>query len=129
MAYKIKTKSRKFPAEYWEKRELIEVKKKYPNRNLPFSVIVKEGVRDISGIPRKIHREGANVYYQNKLAKIRRVTKAGLWIEPYEKATDKSISYPSGRVVFIPEHQAEQKVFPITTNFPIYVNPLFVMKD
>lgn len=130
MAFKVKRgHPKQIPVEYFEQKEIEVLKHKYPHRTfLPFSEVVKLGTRRTLGIEERIHRAGGIVTYKGNLAKIREVTKKGLWIEPFSKSTDKSISSPNGKVIFVTEKNVEKKVHPLATNVPIYFSPAFQMK-
>lgn len=119
MAYKIKSKSKKIPASYWEQREMAEIRKKYKGKLPPFSVITREGTRKIEGIQPRTHKKGNYVEYKEGIAKVKKVTKRGLWLEPFNKPTEKSIAYPSGKIVFIPEKRVEKEVYPLFLNMPV----------
>lgn len=129
MTYKLKNPRKKIPTSYWEKREVTELRKKYPHRHLPPALqITRTATRRVAGIPEKIHRKGAIVQYKEKIGQIKKVTKRGLWIETFTKPTEKELAYPTGKVVFVPEKRAEKEVYPFFTRLPIYFVPPFEIR-
>jgi len=129
MTFKVKRgRPKKISVEYFQQKEIEVAKHKYPHRHfLPFSEVANLGVRGSLGIEERIHRAGGVVEYKGRLAKIRRVTKKGLWLEPFTNPTDKNISSPSGKVIFVKEAKVEKKVHPLGTNVPFYFSPAFQM--
>lgn len=81
------------------------------------------------GIPRRTHTKGEVVMYKEGIAKVHKVTSRGLWLETWKKPTDKSLAEPTGKIVFVPEKEAEHKVYPYAINLPIYFNPPMVWMD
>jgi len=125
MVFKIKRgRPKKISAEYFQQKEIETLRKKYPHQTfLPFSDIVNLGQRRTFGIEERIHRTGAVIKYKDGLAKIKRVTKRGVWIEPFTKPTTRNIASPSGRVIFVSEKEVEKKFHPIGTRMPFFFNP------
>jgi len=122
MSYKIK-RTKKIPKEYWAKRELERTRKKYKGKRIPFWVASKVATKKFMGEEEQVHRKNAIVYYKEGIAKVKKVEKRGLWIEPFVKSTDKSIGYPSGKEIFVKEKEVEQHIYPITTKIPTYLSP------
>jgi hypothetical protein len=129
MTYKIK-RTKKLPASYWEKRELENLKRKYRKRGIPpFIAIAREETRRLSGIQGIIHKKGAVVQYNEGIAKVKKVSKKGLTLEPYTNPnTNKGIASPSGKEVFVPEKKVESKVYPFYTRIPINISPPLMME-
>jgi hypothetical protein len=127
MAYKISKKSSKIPASYWKEQEILRLRKKYKGKLPPITEISRVGTRRTLGIQEKVHKKGSIVEYKEGMARVKKVTKRGLWIEPFTKP-DKEIAYPSGKVIFIPEKRVEREIYPFFTNLPIYFEPFFMMK-
>jgi hypothetical protein len=114
MAYKIK-KSK--PRDYSEE-EILRLKKKYPHEILPFSETLRVGLRKVSDVPQRVHKKGAMVQYKERLAKVHKVTKKGLWIETFKKEDD-GFMESTGKIIFIPENRVEHEVYPMTTRLPV----------
>lgn len=114
MAYKIK-KSK--PRDYSEE-EILRLKKKYPNKVLPFTETLRVGLRKVSGVPQRVHKVGAMVQYKERLAKVHKVTKKGLWIETFQKEDD-GFMKSTGKIVFVPENRVEHEIYPMTTRLPV----------
>jgi len=128
MAYKIK-RTKTIPKGYWEKREMANLRKKYKGKLPPFLEITRAGTRKISNIQKKVHKKNALVYYKENLAKVKKVTKKGLWIEPLIKPSNKNLAYPSGKIIFIPEAKVEHQIYPVFLNLPIWTQPALVIKN
>lgn len=115
MAYKIKqSKARDYSQEEFE-----VLKKKYPHKILPPFQAVKIGMRKVWGVQQRIHKKGSMVVYDDRLAKIHKVTKKGLWLETFKKTNDDDFLESTGKIVFIPEKRVEHEVYPISTRFPV----------
>lgn len=123
MAYKIKRT--RFPRGYWREEELKHFREKYKGKHIPFKEITKEGTKYMAGTEEQVHKKGNVVYYKEGIVKVRKVTKRGLWVEPFKKPTEKSIGYPSGKLIFIPEKEVEKHIYPLTTKIPVYLSPPF----
>jgi hypothetical protein len=130
MTYQISHKRQKeIPASYFADKETERLRKKYHGKIPPFLEITREGMRRTSGVIERVHKKGAIVEYKDGIAQVKKVTKRGLWIEPYRKPRDNSIAYPSGKVIFISEKRVEKgEVYPFFVNFPVYANPTFVIE-
>lgn len=130
MAYKLKHKSKKIPVEYWQKQEMERLKKKYPHRRLPpFLEIMRLTDRGVAGVEKRVHRKGHMVQYKEGIAEVKKVTKRGLWIEPWKKPSDKDLASPTGKIIFIPEKRVEHEIYPITTTLPVYISPPMQMDN
>jgi len=115
MAYKIKkAKKRNYSQEEFER-----LKRKYPHRILPPFQAVKIGMRKVWGVQQRIHKKGNMVVYDDRLAKIHKVTNKGLWIETFKKTDDDDFLESTGKVIFIPEARVEHEIYPISTRLPV----------
>lgn len=120
MAYHI-SKSKKVPDNYYTSYEVGELRKKYKGKLPPVTEISRVGTRNILQVEKIIHREGHVVQYKDKLAVVRKSEKRGLWLEPFKKDRD-DISYPSGKLIFVPQKKVEHQVYPVSfPNLPIGV--------
>ena len=111
MTYKIKKKSQKIPEGYFEKKELERFRKKYKGKFPPFFEITRIATRRTARISPKVHKKGAMVEYRDGIARVKKVTKKGLYLQPYETEKDKILS-PKGKIVFIPEKRVDREVYP-----------------
>jgi hypothetical protein len=114
MAYKVK----KSKARDYSQEELEMFRKKY-HRNPNFFEATRVGMRKVSGVQYRIHKKGAMVTYDGRLAKIHKVTKKGLWIETFRQTDNDDFLESTGKIIFIPEKRVEHEVYPISTRFPV----------
>lgn len=130
MIYQISHKRQKpIPTSYFADKETERLRIKNKGKLPPFLDITREGMRRTSGAIERVHKKGAIVEYKEGIAQVKKVTKKGLWIEPYHKPSGKSIAYPSGKVIFISEKRVERgEVYPFFINFPVYAEPPFVIE-
>ena len=131
MKYKTKTTKHKpihhrIPKDYWFAHEVQELKEKYPKRIPPLLKVSRTATRNVLGIPQRVHKKGAVVQYKGSVARVLKVEKRGIWLEPFKKPTENSIAYPSGKKVFVTEKEIEAgKVYSFGTNIPFYFSPPF----
>lgn len=118
MTYKIKH-SKKLPKGYWEERELREFRKKN-KKKLPFTEVTREGSRTALKVPSRVHVKGRMVQYKEGLAQVKKVSRKGIWIEVWNKPTDKSIASPSGKIIFVPEKRVEHEIYPVGSKVPCF---------
>jgi hypothetical protein len=111
MTYKIK-QAREIPKGYFKQKEIENLRKK---KNVSFIDIERETMREATGMQKIIHRQGAIVEYKGDIAKVKKVTKKGLWLQPFKS---NGIITPSGRAVFVSEENIEKgKVYPYAVEF------------
>ena len=110
MTFKVK-RSKKLPASYWEERELKTLREKYKHKFPPFPVITRAGTRHIAKIDKSIHRKGNVVDYKNKVVRINKVSRKGIWVTPLKKSN--GIAEPTKKSIFIPEKKVRKEVYPI----------------
>ena len=128
MTYKLKHPRKKLTPEYWEKREVSGLRKKYHGKLPPVLQITRTAIRRVTDVPERIHTKGKFVQYKDKLGRIKKVTRQGVWIEIFTKPNDKSITFPTKKVVFVSEKKLEKgEVYPFFTRLPSYVSPPFVI--
>jgi hypothetical protein len=110
MSYKI-SKSKK-NLNYYSDLEIEELRKKYKGHT-PFFESERVGTRMILKMPERVRRKNQVVSYKENLAVVRKVTRNGIYIEEFK--TDKSgLSYPSGKIKFISNENAEHNLYPTT---------------
>lgn len=112
MTYKIK---RKTPNE----REL-KVFREETKGKPTFKELAREGTRVVAQVPRKTHTKGEIVQYKEGLAKIKRVTPKGVYIQEL-KDTDKSDPFPElqKKEIFISDKEIQEGI--------IYPNYIFAL--
>jgi hypothetical protein len=110
MAYKISKKSKEVPSKYYTDLEIRELREKYRGKP-PISEIMRVGTRNTLQVEKIIHKKGSVVTYNNRLAVVRKISKRGIWIEPFKKDRT-GIATPSGKLIFIPQFRVEHEIYP-----------------
>jgi RNase P/RNase MRP subunit p29 len=125
MTYKIRKKSKEIPVEYWREQEIARLRKKNKGKAPPFLEVMRTTTRGMAGIQERVHKKNALVQYNERMARVKKVSKKGIWIEPFTEPTDKSLATPTGKIIFIPEKRVEKEVYPFGTSLPVYISPPF----
>jgi hypothetical protein len=119
MAYKIKN-FKKIPKNYFEERELANVRKKYKGKVPPFRVLAREGTREAFAIQESVHTKGEFVQYRGELGRVEKVEKTGIWLNLFKKDNKGIINNARTERVFVKEKDVEAgKVYPYYSKLPM----------
>lgn len=109
MAYKVKHKHQRISKDYWEKRELETFRQK---KKKSFGDFAREGTRKTFNIFKTVHKKGQLIEYKERIGKVKKVSRKGIYVELLSKPTDKSLA-GKPEMVFISQKEIEKgKVYP-----------------
>jgi len=101
MAYKVKKKKKPSPI-YFREKEL----RKYKGKKIPFPVLARAGTRKVAGIHKKIYKKGAIIEHEGKIARVKRITKRGIYINYFTKPN--GLPKLSKKEIFISSKKIEE---------------------
>ena len=117
MAYKIKHKHQRVTQKYFLEHEI--------KPRMAFKEITKVGTRRTFHISESVHKKGQLVEYKDRIGKVKKVSRRGIYVELLSKPTDESLA-GKPEMVFITQKEIEKgKVYPAyLTSMP----PFFAYK-
>lgn len=111
MTYETNLKKAKERNDYYNQKEIIELRKKYP-KGIPFTEVIKEGEREALHEPALIHKRHELVYYKDNLAKIEKVNKNGIYLRIYKTDPKTDFATPQKKLKFVKEKDIKDNVKP-----------------
>ena len=89
------------------------MKYKIPKKKIPlFFQAGRIGERKYWGVSKRVHKKGEIVEYKEGLAKVKKVTKKGVYVQTFKKPN--GVIELSKKIEFVPESKIEKgKIYPL----------------